>query len=197
MAQRTKSSSRVDRKPRHTKHRTPHKKVALKQQDTAYHEAGHAVAILARGLSVELVTIIPGEGFNGVCYHPSVYGYYTASKTVQRQIARDIIVVCYAGLPAARLLDPKASESGARQDEIDAFNLSREFQVFPKRISCVDDDNHNAYLNKLKKEAERLVKRNQRAIGALAEELLKKKTMNQQQAEKVVGPLLCRLDRSP
>src|SRR4051794_59014 len=55
---------------------------------TAYHEAGHAVAEHALGLTVNKVSIIPGEGFNGVCRSPGALGYHFANGRERRAIGR-------------------------------------------------------------------------------------------------------------
>jgi hypothetical protein len=71
-----------------------------------------------------------GEGYNGLCRHPNAMGYDTTNKREQKSIARDMIIGCYAGIEAQRLVDPPKPFHG-QKDESDAFELSRDWCVFP------------------------------------------------------------------
>lgn len=87
-------------------------------------------------------------------------------------------------------------DSNGADDECDAFELSRTYNVVPRHRCNIGDEYHLAFLRKLQKEAERrLVLRHREAIAALAEELLKKTEMNHEQVKKVIepftGPLNC------
>jgi ATP-dependent Zn protease len=56
------------------------KRTAEEIRATAYHEAGHAVVAIAQGLTINKVSIIPGEEFNGVTFLPSLLHYERGSK---------------------------------------------------------------------------------------------------------------------
>ena len=155
---------------------------------TAYHEAGHAVANIAQGLTIDTVSIIPGKGYHGMCISPSVWEYDAASTRERRAIGRMIIIGCYAGMHAQRIVEPGA-KFGAEGDEHQAFQASRKWCVLP-RYSSVGDDAHLKYLGRLKRESRRLVNRHRDAIAALAKELLRKQELDEAAAKAIVEPLL-------
>jgi ATP-dependent Zn protease len=150
---------------------------------TAFHEAGHVVVSLALGVHVKSVTIQASEDAYGRCIHPSIYNYEAHTRRERRALARDCILVCYAGLPAQRLVDPSLRPNGCDQDEKDAAEISRRFEVFPRSLKCVGDDTHRAFLDRLRQESARLVKRHKEAIRLLAEELLRRTTMSTNEIE--------------
>jgi ATP-dependent Zn protease len=156
----------------------------------AYHEAGHAVVGIALGLAVKHVEIGREGTSLGRCLAPTPLGYHAASRREQRSIARDEILATYAGLAAERLIDPDAPDYHGADDDEYAFDLSRQFEVMPRRCSYVGDDAHDAYLARLRREAGRLVLRHRSAIAALAETLLQRKRLEGPEVEAIVKPLL-------
>lgn len=161
-----------------------------RKKSTAYHEAGHGVACVVHGHSVATLTIIPGEGSLGHCLHPPVFHYECDTERERRKVARESIIVCYAGWPAQKKFDPMADELGSRLDNDQAFHLSAEFSVFPQRMSSVGDDVHYAFLDRLRNEAYRLVTKHWSAVEALAEELFERKTLNGDTIEAIVRPFM-------
>jgi hypothetical protein len=81
---------------------------------------------------------------------------------------------------------------GKGQERGDAFNTSRQFGVLPRHMSCIGDEYHQAYLDRLRKEAGRHVRRHREVIARLAEELLQRTEMSGEDVEAVVKPLLPR-----
>ena len=160
------------------------------RQGTAYHEAGHAVVSLVLGLIVERVSIIAGDDSEGRCTGPSVLACHSSGRKAQRVTARANIVACFAGMPAQRLVDPQAPDYHGEQDDEDAFELSRQFEVLPRGCSHVGDDRHWEFLNKLRTEAARCVRRNKQAIAALAQALLIQSELAGDAVERIVRPLL-------
>jgi ATP-dependent Zn protease len=157
---------------------------------TAYHEAGHAVANLVQGLTVDRVSIIPGEGFNGRCRSPGALGYRFSNARQRRAIGRAIIVACYGGIEAERFIDPGAPEYHADDDMAIALEQSRLLEVFPRYMRRVGDEWHMAYLERLRGEARRLVKRHRAAVAALAEELLCREELDGAQVEELLSGFL-------
>jgi hypothetical protein len=155
-------------------------------QATAYHEAGHAVVSLALGLAIDRISIAAGRGYTGSCTGPSVLGYEAANPREQRSIARALILSCYAGMHAQRLVDADAPEEQGFDDDADAFNLSSECAVLPRSCQTVGDEQHIAYLDRLRAEAGRLVRRHQQAIRVLAETLLRRHELNASAAQAIV-----------
>lgn len=151
------------------KRRTP-----AQRRATAYHEAGHAVVFHYFGMISDEVSIVPGDDFVGTHTHaPPIM--FEATTRERRSLARGMIVSCYAGLAAQRLVGSDAPDWCADSDEENAFYLSREYQVFPRTISYVGDEFHDRYLDRLRGEARRLVQRLRPYIAKLAEALLKSK----------------------
>lgn len=64
------------------------------REATAYHEAGHVVALIVQGLTFTSATIRPDEdtNSNGASRHPPVYGYYYDGMRDRRAMARKMAV---------------------------------------------------------------------------------------------------------
>lgn len=148
---------------------------------TAYHEAGHAVAAISKDIPVTEVSIVEKEDIWGGCLHACVMGFDYQGERKRRQIARDCIIVCYAGFQSEILFNPDADKSQSEEDDSNAFDLSRQWCVFPRSCRCVGDDAHWNYLHQLERQAHRLVKQYWPAIVAVAEELLSHKTLTGEQ----------------
>jgi ATP-dependent Zn protease len=157
---------------------------------TAYHEAGHAVAHLALGRTNDKVSIIPGEGFNDQCDSAGVGGYYYVNACQRRALIRDLIIGCYAGLEAQCFVDPNPKDCHGAGDDRRAFQLSREHEVLPRRLGYIGDQYHMAFLDRLRVQARRLVRRHRDAVAALAEELLRRKEMDGAEVERLLAPML-------
>lgn len=175
----------------------PRKRSAKELRATAYHEAGHAVITVALGLTINKVSIVPGEGYSGVCREPGVLGYESSSRRDRRSIARAAIVGSYAGMHAQRLVDPGAPDFHGEGDEADAFELSRMFEVFPRKIGWVGDEQHLAFLDRLRVEARRLVRKHRHAIDKLAELLLQRQELERAEAVQLIESVLDAEDRCP
>jgi ATP-dependent Zn protease len=165
-------------------------RAAAEARATAYHEAGHAVIRLVKGLTVNRVSIIPGEGFTGVCLAPGVLGYECSGRRERRETGRASVVSCYAGFEAELLEYPNAREEHAADDWENAFRISRQWEVLPRNCDHVGSEAHFKYLERLRAEARRLVRRHRAAIDALAAELLRRQEMNREQVEALVAPFL-------
>jgi hypothetical protein len=160
--------------------------------DVAYHEAGHAVAlVVVRQPGYEL-TIIPNkrEKYQGQCLHLSVVAVPVNNRREQQKVARDQIVVAYAGWEAHVKFDPSADEGGCKVDRANAFELSRQWELFPRNIGHLGSETHRAYLERFRAEARRLINRHWPAVVALAEELYKRKHLDWDVVVKIVRPML-------
>jgi len=153
---------------------------------TAHHEAGHAVAAIVQGLIITYVTIKPDEDFVGACLHPNVLGYEYRGTRERKRIARKCIIASYAGLQAEKIFNPKAEEWRAQGDENNAFSLSREFLVLPRRCSIIGDEAHLEFLTKLQREAREMVRRHWPSVSAVAKALLEAKTLVHDQVVEIL-----------
>ena len=84
---------------------------------------------------------------------------------------RSHIVALYAGFVAERKFSLDADKRLSEEDDAMAFNLSREYEVMPRRQCAVGDEIHEAYLDRLRTEARSLVRTNWRWVGVLAQAL--------------------------
>jgi hypothetical protein len=141
---------------------------------TAIHESGHAIALLAQRLPFEKATIRPGSDFLGRVTHATPLMFEPRER---RQVARGMILCCYAGFEAEQIAYPHADAGFASQDYENAFDLSREYGVLPRSCAMIGDDAHDAYLERLKGEARRLMRTHWLAVDAFAGLLLKKTTV--------------------
>ena len=155
---------------------------------TAHHEAGHAVAVVVQGLMVESVTIKPGGESLGSCVHPGILMYEgMETRQAQRRAARQCIIVSYAGLQAEQLFHPDAPEECSRGDEENAWNLSKQFEVFPRKCTMIGDEAHCSYMERLRGEARRIVRTHRSAIAAVAEGLQEHETLSGQEVKEIVA----------
>ena len=155
------------------------------KKHTAYHEGGHVVAHFALGLAVNKASIIPKEGSLGQALSPPVLGYESGgSRREQRQIARANIIGCYAGMEAEWIFDPNARDSGGGDNQT-AFWLSRTYCVLPRYCQYVGDEQHLDYLDRLRREARRLVRRHWQAVEEVAASLLKNKRLDGKKLEAI------------
>ena len=153
----------------------------------AFHEAGHAIALVVQGQVVNRASIVPEKGSLGRVWHPSVYHYFVGTAREQRAIARELILVSYAGWAAEVRFDPTAEELGNDSDNEAAFDLSRDYGLFPRRIEFVGDDYHHEYLDRLRKESARLIRKHWQAVVRVGEELYKRKRLAGDVVEKMVN----------
>jgi len=161
-------------------------KITEKLRSTAYHEAGHAVAAVLQDLTIEYSTINPKKDSRGSTLSPNVLGYESSGKREQKSIARSCIIDSFAGFQAEKIYNPDADEGLSQDDENNAFWLSRTYCVFPRYMSHVGDDFHQDYLEKLRREANKLMRRHWGSVQAVADALLKYKTLNYNQVKAIV-----------
>ena len=111
--------------------------------ETAYHEAGHAVAARSLGIEVETVTITPDEeaGTLGAARtRPWDVGLPPNADVTTSQASAEADMMClFAGLEAQRLVDAGAHERGASDDEEKAAGLAAAFNMTPEEIENLRD----------------------------------------------------------
>ena len=113
----------------------------------------------------------------------------------RKSAARSMIVSCYAGLIAHRMAVSDAEEDRAASDEKVAFNLSSDHGVFPRRMAYIGDEAHGDYLEGLRREARRTVRKLRPIIAGFAEELLRRRCLSAEEPEAVYG--IPRTERQP
>ncbi len=158
-------------------------------ESTAYHEAGHAVAAIAQGLNFETVTIEADQEREslGSMIHTGLMMYDSQNKRDRRALAREMILMVYAGYEAERIASPNADEEQSAGDFDAAFELSREYGVLPRSASFVGDDNHVNYLMRLKRESGKIVQSHWTAVRLVAEALSQQKTLTKQEIIHLIG----------
>lgn len=151
---------------------------ASQQFITAIHEAGHLVVAMCFDLKVFPVTTAPDA--EGPRPAPFSLDYETISGPcrARRKAARGAIIAAYAGLEAQMLVDPRPDPAVVEHDELEAWGLSREYEVFPPGCGHVGSDVHERYMDGLRTRASRLVRRKRLVIEALARELERRKSMS-------------------
>lgn len=164
------------------------------RKSVAYHEAGHAVLDIFFGFPVQIATIIATDDFGGRVVGPSVrelnFDHVRFPRRERRMAARQTILSLYAGRAAQLLATPHADPEDWAGDDQKAMLLSEEFGVFPRYMSSVGDEFHFRYMERLRRESGKLVRRLQAPIRAVAESLFEKKTMTGGEIEAITAPFL-------
>ncbi len=159
-------------------------KITSKLKSTAYHEAGHAAALLVYGLPFDTVTIEETEDSRGHILKPSPM-MFEVGKRKRNQIVRQYIVSTYAGFEAERHFDPDADEGLSQDDFNNAWNLPREWELPIRGCSYVGDDVYERYLARQRQHARGLVRNHWNLVEILAKELLEFGSLSHEQAVQV------------
>ena len=146
---------------------------------TAYHEAGHAAVHHHFGHQIELISIQPDPESGSLGHaRSSLFNFYGINRRDLRRVVREHVIASYAGFEAEVRVSPYADrEVSAGVDESIAFNLPREFEVFPRGCSQVGDDGYWRWLEQRRKDARRLVRSIWPSIEIVASALLEKETL--------------------
>jgi len=141
-------------------------------QQTAYHEAGHAVIAYRLGYEVEKVTIVRRQG---------VLGKYVCKD---RPLAPDGIRIDFAGALAEALVNPSDEEiqGGARSDWRNARRSTRVCAA----LGFIGVREKDILIEEILHETRALVRRDKAAIAKVAEALLKQKTLNGEDIKRIM-----------
>lgn len=101
--------------------------------------------------------------------------YSYSSRTEYRQIVRDLIIDAFAGLEAERIFNPDCDPELAEEDEYNAFDLLKEIPL--RGCQGGGDDAYIAKLDRLRREARRLIRQHWGDVVIVADALLDKKTL--------------------
>jgi ATP-dependent Zn protease len=155
-------------------------------EQTAYHEAGHAVAALHFGFIPDKVTIVKTDTALGHVEQRGLVLYqdYADRRHLQRMVSESI-VCCYAGYEAERRFDPNTDGASSEKDFRDAFNLPRYYEVPPRYCSMVGDEVYMEYLERRQRQAQRLVRERWACIAHVAWALLRHKTLSGEEVNEI------------
>lgn len=150
----------------------------------AYHEAGHAVMAVYCRMGLGSVSIIPGEGFLGVCKtskQPSLAKCdHVSSTEIDRRLNKKIMVAV-AGDVAESLHSGKKNPSYAKSKDLaQAFGMAN-------RI-CGDEEEAYALVDYLTISTRNVLRMESYwdAVTALAKELLEKKKVSGRKAKAII-----------
>lgn len=151
-------------------------------EQTAIHEAGHVVVEHALGLALHEVVmthdIVEQTGDYGYCTSPNpAFGYEHASRRERRATVRAAAIGCLAGLAAEHVfygVPLDLDNENAGHDVQNVLDLVYRDELRVPRASYVGDDVTWAYINRLLREAARVVRRHRTEVQRVADELLKR-----------------------
>lgn len=155
---------------------------------TAYHEAGHAVIGMLTGRVPRSATIEPdGTGMMGMVEFDSNDGplearSHLSDTPAKRAYARSRVLGELAGSAAHDLLEPGRTRDAADQHD---DHWSRELIK-----EMVNWEDHDRYFENAQQEVKSLLQSNWPAVEAMAQALLKYKTITRAQILGVIPPLL-------
>jgi ATP-dependent Zn protease len=138
---------------------------------TAYHEAGHAVIALRLGYEIGKVTIKRRYTFLG-------------SAEIRNRTSPDDIRINLAGPLAEGLVNPNDEDIqlGSLSDWRNARRSAREFV----ELGFIGDREGGILIEELLQETRALVRRDRKAIAAVAEALLNRKTLSGDDIRRIV-----------
>jgi len=142
------------------------------REATAYHEAGHAVAFFAFKHEFKSVSIIPGEGFNGILHGsglPETLNIDEPSPE-EEQLVREKIIISLAGPASEHRFTGCENWSGSRRDFFKASTYAPILGRRPKEFL---------------EPAREFVSSNWTKIEAVARSLLERQTLSAQQVQEI------------
>lgn len=146
----------------------------------AYHEAGHVVAFFELGRKIRKVTIRPGKDYSGRCFDYTTLGFIEElsyrNTPYARQRMQDEVVLYFAGHVA------EAEFLKGKKSKIEPLSWDR--GVLSMAAQTVSKEEYEAYLDWLYIRTEVLITKPNawKAIQAIVQELLKKKTLSGKEA---------------
>lgn len=158
----------------------------MKQKEAiAFHEAGHAVAMMRFDQRIKAVSVEGNEDYSGICkragrLYLSLDREGDISPTMERRM-QDCVVSLLAGIEAQRKFSPRSVRKGhAEGDHRSATHLALHVNGTPEQAS--------AWIAWLEVRTRDLVScpQNWCAIEALAERLLEEKTIVGKEAESII-----------
>jgi ATP-dependent Zn protease len=164
-----------------------HKRKPTKEERcTAYHEAGHAVAAFYLHRKIRSVTICSDEGYSGnvrVRGRRRIEGTFDDSTD---KVFNDILIL-YAGQLAQNRFAPRSLRRWHVQTG--HSSLLDHDQIVDLALTQTDEAGVPLLLKFLKHQAENLVECRWDDIRAVAEALLKRKTLSGDEVRKIIVPL--------
>lgn len=143
---------------------------------TAYHEAGHAVAYFRLGKRIRKVTIVPNDGYRGCCFGygklPPLDGSVEITPAIEKKVEKEIQIFFAGALAEAKHLGRNPRGWSKLTDVDCVMDLAMAMNGSMKTTE--------AYLNWLYLAAKELFNDEDtwKAVEAIAQELLKKKTLS-------------------
>ena len=157
-----------------------------RQERTAYHEAGHAVAshLCKYAPNIRKVTIVPTEEAHG---HVSPYAESSFQPEFNTDLRRivDRVTVLLAGNEAVKKLTGRYDNRGASEDRSEAVNLAL--------YETGSSEETAALINWVQVRTKNLVDFHWDYIRAVATELLQRKTLSGRATSKVIYDEMTRL----
>lgn len=164
---------------------------------TAFHEAGHAIAILSLGRSLRIVTIEPEDDSLGHVSNHQAYRFidpdiasYTWSAR-ERRVVKQQVFVSLAGIAAVRILLSRYPRG--RHDTTDYKLVARILESFNAGYFDEVDDAYITYMELVTKNS---LDGNWKFVEILARELLKKETLKYSEVKSLI-PLTMSLGEQP
>ena len=150
-----------------------------RDEKTAYHEAGHAVAriLLRRVPRLRKVTIVSTDDSEGSTHSAHWPSFNPGSEVDERKVYERIMALL-AGPVSEKRFAKRASNVGARSDHARAADLAL--------YVSADEKLANSLLKWLSVRTEKFVEVNWWAVQAVAEALLEHKTLSGKKAKEVI-----------
>lgn len=175
----------------------------MKLEQTAIHEAGHAVVGYVLKLPYEELALthdtVDESGAYGHAISPNPqYGYEHASRRERNKAMRDACTACCAGLAAEHVFFgvPLSTDNKyAQGDFSNIIELERDGLRIPRKSGgTVGDEETWRYISRLLLKAKKLVNRHRNEIQLLADALVKARKLSKDDVARLLSKLIPRHD---
>lgn len=169
----------------------------MDKRTTAYHEAGHAVALYAKGIPILIVSIVEDEGSRGRVVQEKEPEYWRHWDGA-RENMRALLVSDLAGVQAVEKLTGQPARSNVPNMDVGMHGSDYRNAVTTalEELAGNDEAQRAEEWKQAEIEAEWLLRKNWTAVEAVAEQLLGYKTLDAAALKAVLEDADCERDDS-
>jgi ATP-dependent Zn protease len=162
--------------------------MSVNYRSIAYHEAAHAIVALYFDHWVKVIRIVTDQPdkLHGECESLTLLDVLRAGHK-RRRLAREHIIVTYAGFVAQRELLGETIDPLETYEDDRVENVMKMAKVGPRAATYVGDEHWQAYKRRLVVETTKIVRRYNNQIRAVAAVLSERGSLNGDEIRSIAG----------